>query len=56
MIQAGMVCLFSRIVQCQEIWDEPICKQPSCSHALFPSKEMFWKLYSRETQMRVANV
>ena len=42
MNQAGMVGLFSRIVQYQRVWDEPIAGSRLAAMHLLPGRMMFW--------------
>jgi hypothetical protein len=40
--QAGMVCLFSRTLQCEKVWDEPIAGSRLAALHVLPGRLMFW--------------
>jgi hypothetical protein len=43
-----MVCLFSRTVQYQGVWDEPIAGSRLAALHLVPGRFMFWNRYDRQ--------
>ncbi len=40
--QAGMVCLFSRTLQCEKVWDEPIAGSRLAALHVLPGTLIFW--------------